>query len=94
VNQPSDVVNDHCVDSAPALSADPSSVSLFRIVTDKQVARSFLKVRSNDVLPFFLSYFTHLFNIVILTNKFLSCWKQSRVVPLRKKPGCDCLTNL
>ena len=38
--------------------------------------------------PYILPVLTHIINLSILTNKFPSSWKISKVIPLQKKGDC------
>lgn len=46
------------------------------------------------VLPLVLQQITHLFNSIIATSIFPTCWKHAKIIPLRKKPHLSALTNL
>lgn len=46
------------------------------------------------ILPLIVQQVTHMFNCIIETSTFPSCWKHAKVLPLRKKPHVNALTNL
>ncbi|XP_038104855.1 uncharacterized protein LOC119765306 [Culex quinquefasciatus] len=46
------------------------------------------------ILPLTIQQVTHIFNSIIETSTFPVCWKHAKILPLRKKPHLNALTNL
>lgn len=46
------------------------------------------------ILPLVLQHITHMFNRIIETSSFPSCWKHAKILPIRKKPHLTALSNL
>ena len=102
-----DSVPDLPVD-VPSIAPNHNNISFyFSLLTESQILEAFSKIKSNAcgldglplkfikiVLPFIISHLTHLYNFIILTGIFPDCWKQSKVFPLKKKPGNENLNNL
>ena len=84
----------------------PHSFS-FHPVQDWEVVNALWEIRSNAtgldelpicflklVLPLVLEKITYIFNTLIATATFPTCWKQAKILPIRKKPHLNTLTNL
>lgn len=94
--------------NTPRRSTPDSPYSFsFRTVESWEVVNSIWEIKSNAVgldglpikfikiiLPLVLQHITHLFNSVIRTSTYPTCWKHAKILPLKKKQHSNTLSNL
>lgn len=92
------------IDCTSALESSTYNISNFgfRCINLSDVFTTCLSVRSNAIgfdglcprfikilLPKLLQYITHVFNTILTTSHYPSCWKYAKVIPVPKSKSCQ-----
>lgn len=92
--------------TATGTNSDPTSFR-FSEIQDFEIINAAFAIKSNAMgideipikfirilLPFALPVLSHLFNSIIYSSVFPSCWKKTKVIPIEKKSGNKVIANL